>query len=395
MALPGVNIEILNGQLGRVAGTADGVAGLIGTGVAASGLALGTPKQIFGTEDAKALGIDDAYDTANATDLYRQIKDFYAQAGEGAELWIMIVSNTTTLTNMVDSAGNIAPALLDAAEGRIRLLGITRNPAGTYVPAVTSGLDDDAKDAVMAAQTLATNYAGQYKPVRVLVEGRAFQGTASSLYDFRGGTQNRAGIVLQGLGLNKKSAAVGLALGRMAAEPVQRDLGRVKSGDLNLSSAYLSDGQKIETYSLGEWGQIHNKGYIFARKFQGKSGYYFNGSVACTAITDDYSSLARGRVIDKALVITYTTYVNEILDDIEIDADGYMAPAVVKSYQAKIETAINENMTRKEEISGVSCQIDPRQNVLATDKVSITLSIRPKGYTKNIEVKLGFSNPQA
>jgi hypothetical protein len=41
MGLPGVKINVLNGQLGRTPGSADGVAGLIGSGVADTGIALG------------------------------------------------------------------------------------------------------------------------------------------------------------------------------------------------------------------------------------------------------------------------------------------------------------------------------------------------------------------
>jgi hypothetical protein len=394
MGLPGVKINVLNGQLGRTPGSADGVAGLIGSGVAAAGIALGEAKQIFGTEDAKALGLNEEYDTTNSTNLYRHIKDFYKEAGEGAELWVMIVSATTTMADMVDSVGNFAPVLLNAADGRIRLLGVTRKPDGLYAPTYTSGMDDDAEAAMLGGHSLAEAFAAEYKPVRVMVEGRDFQGVVANLKDLRQGTQNRAGVVLAGLDANSKAAAVGLVLGRMAAVPVQRNIGRVKDGDLGLVNAYLSDGQRIESYSLGAWGAIHDKGYIFARKYQGRSGYYFNDDPAATVITDDYSSLARGRVIDKALLLAYTTYVNEILDDIEINPDnGQMNPAVVKSYQAMIENVLNLEMVNAGEASGVSVSIDPTQNVLSTDKVMISLAIVPKGYSKEIVVDLGFSNP--
>lgn len=395
MALPNVTILIGNGALGRVVSTADGVAGLIGSGIATASIALAEPKQIFGTDDAKSLGLSDEYDVTNSTDIYRQIKDFYEKTGEGAELWIMLVSPTVTMADICDPAGNFAPALLDAAEGRIRLLGITRNPDPTYVATYVDGMDDDARAAVMKAQSLSESYTSQIMPLRVLVEGRDFQGDIAVLHDLRGGTQNRAGVVIQGLDANKKAAAVGMALGRMASEPVQRNIGRVKSGDLNITSAYLSDGQKVETY-IKRWGMLHKKGYIFPRKFQGKSGYYYNDDPSCTSITDDYSSLARGRVIDKAFLIAYATYVEEIQDDIEIDEQGFMDPAMAKSYQVKIEEAIRVNMipnTRDPEISGVSATISPRQNLLEADTVEVILDIRPKGYSKNINVRLGFTNP--
>lgn len=395
MALPGVNIEILNNQLGSTPGTDDGVAGLIMSGVEVAGkIALSEPKQIFSTDDAKELGLDAAYDTDNSVEVWKHISEFYAQAGEGSELWIMLVVNTTTMEDICDQTNDLAKKLLDAANGRIRLLGVTRIPDGTYTPTFNDGLDDDVTAAVLTAQALATAYAALYKPVRILLEGRAYQGVVANLADLRAGSENRVGVVLGGTKESATSAAVGLTLGRLAKNPVQRNIGRVKDGNLGIVAAYLSDGNPIEDLSEAEWGQVHDKGYIFMRPYQGKNGYYFNDDPSCSPITDDYSSLARGRVIDKALLLTYATYIEEILDDIEVDPDtGRMNAAVIKNYQSLIENTLNTQMTNEGEVSGVTVNIDPTQNVLSTDKVVIDLRIIPLAYGKTIEVSLGFSNP--
>jgi hypothetical protein len=395
MGLPGVKINVLNGQLGRVALTDDSVMGLIGAGVAVvEGIQLSEPRQIFALKDAEDLGIDEAYDTENEVNIWKQIRDFYAVAGTGAELWIMIVSNATLMADIVDNTGAVAPALLDAAEGRIRMLGVTMDHDTNYEAAYTNGFDDDAYAAAVAAQNLVNDYAARNIPIRVLVEGRDFQGDPTTLTDLREGSQNGVGVVLDGLEAESIAAAVGRALGKFASIPVQRNIGRVKDGDLNIPNAYLSDGNPLEDLSEGQWGAIHDKGFIFLRKFNGRSGYYYNDDPAATVITDDYSALARGRVIDKAHRIAYTTYVGEILDDLEVDPDsGQLNPAVIKSYQALIENAIEANMLNTQEISGVSVRIDPAQDVLSTDKVQLKLNIIPKGYGKNIEVDLGFENP--
>ena len=39
---------------------------------------------------------------------------------------------------------------------------------------------------------------------------------------------------------------------------------------------------------------------------------------------------------------------------------------------------------------GVKCSIDFRQKVLATSKIEVVLKIKPAGYAKYIDVKLGF-----
>jgi len=393
MGLPSVDIEIQNGALGLTAGSADGVAALVVSGVAvASNIDLLEPKQIFSTDEAKALGLDEAYDTANGTEVWKNIKDFYAQAGEGAALWVMLYVNTTLMVTVADKANDIAKKVLDAAGGNIRLMAIGRIPDGAYVPAYTSGFDDDAYDSIAIAHALAEEYAGEFKPLRVLIGANDYQGNVANLTDLKGNTNNRVGVVIGNDVATSKAASIGLALGRLAANPVQRNIGRVKDGDLGVTDSFMSDGlTTIESMTAGEQGQLHDKGYIFMRPWQGKNGYFFNDDPTATAASDDYSSIARGRVIDKAMVITYGTYIEEILDDLDVDEDGYMDAAVAKSYQAKIQNALDLGLA--DEVSSVRATVDAKQNVLSTNKVSVALAVRPKFYSKTIDVKLGFENP--
>lgn len=394
MGLPGVNINVLNGQLGIVGASEDAVMGLIGSGVSTDHIALNEPKQIFSLADLEALGVGAEYAVENSTDIYDQVADFYSKAGNGRELWVMIVSNATLMQNIVDVNGSIAPTLIEAANGRLRMIGVTRSPEPSYIPTFENGFDDDAYEAGLKAEELVRSYRAMNIPFRVLVEARDYQSDPTALVNLRQGSQNGVGFVLDGLKSTSKAGAVGRALGQFANRPVQRNIGRVKDGDVNQANAYFSDGNPIEDSSVGQWGVIHDKGYIFLRKFFGRSGYFYNDDPAATLVTDDYNALALGRVIDKAQRIAYVTYINELLDDLEINpANGQLNPAVIKSYQARIDNAINLSMTNNEEISGVRSLLEPDQNILSTNKVQVKLFIVPKGYSKEIEVDLGFENP--
>ena len=92
--------------------------------------------------------------------------------------------------------------------------------------------------------------------------------------------------------------------------------------------------------------------------------------------------------------MTYRTYTDEVNDEVVINTDGTLSAAYVKSLQSKIETVLNQSMTAEGEISSAKCYIDETQNVLSTNKVEVTISILPVGYAKEINVKLGFANPQ-
>jgi hypothetical protein len=385
MGLPKVAITLGNGNLGRTVATDDGVAGLVLTGVATNQLPLAVPTVLFSLSDAAAIGITDG---GTNTYAYRHIKEFYDIAGEGAELYIMLVENTVTMPQIVDlTNANGAVKLLDAAKGRIRLLGITFTPADLYLAPQGEGMDGNVLDAVPKAQQLAQAYADQFKPVRILLEANAIDiDHPEKLKDLRTFSANRVGIVLAGTYYD--SPSIGLVIGRAAAIPVQRNLGRVKDGALPITNAYIGT-RKVEDLTSLEL--LHTKGYIFFRTFVGRSGYYLNDDPMCAPAADDYSQLAAGRVIDKAITLCYQTYVEELNDEVAIDADGKLSVPVIKYLQSRIETAVNTAMA--DEISSFSAYVDANQNVLSTGKITVKATIVPVGYTKTIEVLLGFTNP--
>jgi len=388
MALPKVRITILNGQLGRTA-TINRVYALIGSGATATGLALGQSKQIFNLKEAEDLGITEAFDTANAVQMHRHIKEFYAKSGDGVELWIMMVSKTITMAQMADKANNYAKKLLTDAGGSVTMLGIFRTPDTSYAPTITAGIDPDVNAAVLKAHELCADFVADHKPLRVLVGARDFQGDASVLHNFRQNTQNRVGVILGETESGSKTGAVGFTLGYFASLPLQRKISRRRNGDVGIEMGYTTDGAKT-TDVESAWGSIHDKGYIFFIKAPNKSGFFYNDDPACCPVTDDYSALSRGLVIDRAHRLAAITLDDELHDDLEVDENGFPSPGVIKSYQQRVEAAIANDMI-PENISAVRCEIDPRQNLLSNTTFKIKkLGVRPKGWADFIDVNLGF-----
>lgn len=397
-----VNITLGNGNLGRASQTLDGVAALIGTGVAVEGkFALGDVLALNGLANAEAKGITAAYDLANKVLLWHHIRDFYANAGDGAELHVMPVANTMTFN---DITGTPCVDILAKLKGRVRLLALTLVPEDGYEAIIEYGFDSDVWMALGVDNVIKIQFAN-HRPIQVLIEGRAFSGVAADARDLRdpeGLNANRVSIVigqdndvalLDPAFLNY--AAVGAALGRMAAIPVQRNIGRVKDRKLSIVGvAGLSSGEKLSEYSKTDFNVLDTKGYIFMQERDGKAGYFFNNDHCACKIEDDYAYIHRGRPIDKAARIIYQVYQEELLDDVEVDAEtGKLAVSTVKHFQRTAEKAIEINMLANGEISGVEVYVDADQNILATDTIEVSLNIIPKGMVNAINVKLQYKNP--
>lgn len=390
MALSNVNIKLENGSLGRVASTADGVAGLILTGTAVTGkLDLNKVYQLSSTRDLKTLGI-----TAENNPLAaKEISAFFTHAGDGAELYLLLTSGATTLTQMCSpDDGSPLQKLTDHARGRIRLVGVNRIPPEEYATNTTdTGIDADVVTAAAAAQKAAENQAIQIRPFRVFLPALSWDGTTDKLFAPREASYNRVGIVMaadskQG---SLTIAAIGQVLGRAASVPVNYSIARVKSGAI-AATGFLTNGKTPEECA-GQHELLNDAGYIFYRLFTGKNGYYLNDDCMAAPLTDDYSNLNLGRVTDKAILLTYAAYIDEIQDSIEVDDKGMLPSYLCTYFQGKIENAVAVQMQR--EISSFTASIDPAQNILSTSRMEVICKIVPKGILREINVSLGFENP--
>jgi hypothetical protein len=391
--LPRVKIQFENGLLGANSPMDDGVIGLIVSATAVEGsFELETPYLILSLKELMEKGVTEE----NNPRLYKAVKEFYDEAPVASALWVYGVDKYVSMKDMLDKTKYYAPSLLDAANGEIRLLVVAKEDEEGYEALVDSGLDSDVYNAILNGQVLAEEYAeSKFAPFVVLVEGRHYSGVAADLADLTTGGDNRVAVFIGDTVSGSKGACVGLLAGHIASIPVQRSIARVKSGAIKATTLYLGE----KSAENGQPSVINDKGFICPRTFVGKAGYYYSDDKLATEETDDYALLPRRRVIDKAYRIAYQTLVNELGDEIAITEEGKIPAAICKNLQTAVERAIENNMTAYGNLgndqtndadTGVSCYVDYNQNIVATSKLDVVIRVRPYGYAKYFDVKLGF-----
>ena len=394
MALPRVKISFENGALGGVAPSEDGVCGLVAYATAVSTtFALNTPYLITKLAGLEALGVTSEATGVNAA-LYKTVKEFYSEAPDGTKLWVMGVAASTSIANLTDKANNIISPLLRAARGSINILMLKL--ASAAEPTMSGSIDGAVLTAVTNLQALAEDWTENcYAPFMCLVEALSYNGVAASLPDLTARSDNRVGVVLGDSVSGSAGAAVGLVAGRLAAEPVQRSLARVRSGAIKAEAMYIG----TNLAEIGDPDVANDLGYIVPRTFVGKSGYYWSDDHLATEASDDYCAIPRRRVIDKAYRITYKTIVDEVAENVPVNAEGKLAAFHCKGVETSVESAIVNSMTSEGNLGndpdnasdlGVQCYSDPDQNILATSRLEVNLKVKPHGYSKYIDVKLGF-----
>lgn len=388
--LPKVTIKYGNGALGQSIASADGLLCLIVCGAATveDTFTLAKHHSIRKLADLESLGVT----AENNALLHKTVVDFYAEAPEGTQLFVVGYPETLTMSAVLDKNSPYARNIIEATNGEIRGLVVTS--VAKEGATIENGLDSDLAAAMLNAQALGEWSAdAKYAPIFTILDGLNFSGDPQELKDLKTYQYNRVGVVIGSTQPGSANQAVGFVAGRIARNSVENNIGRVMDGALKTLILYAGE-KPIEQ---ADTESIYNKSYMTFRTFTGMAGYYIADDLLATKETDDYNQLTRRRTIDKAFRIAYAVLVTQLLEKVAVKSDGTMLKPVIISMQQIVENAIATNMTSRGELSddngdnGVDCFIDPAQDVLATSTINVVLRVRPFGYARYINVLLGFT----
>ena len=391
--LPGVNIPFGNGNALAPLKTTENIVGLIcntPTGV----LTWGDNYVFHSWKSAAAVGV------VRGTAVGEFLWAFFAESTAYREtlqlntapvIWVRPIKPIIGFDALVAQADK----LCDAAANKIATIFICHEPGISYTPTIVDGADGALWDALAAAQLWALDRLQTKKtPITFILKANDIVSSAA-IRDLNTESANRVGIIV---GDDYNTA--GIIAGRVAHAPVQRNIGRVKDGPIQLQSAKIG-ATPIDDYPADELDELHTKQYIILRAFTDRTGYFIADDPLATDPTqDDYSTLTRRRTADKAWRIAFSTLTNELLDEVPTQAGGNIQQTYLKVLQGKVENAIAAAMTANGELSadqtdpndrGVKCWFDPASNIGTTNIIVGTLQIRPMAYAKYINIPLSFN----
>jgi len=392
---PSVDIILTGGNLNIQPADASGVFGLVIAGaepnidLAPNGFALVKSKK-----QAKQLFAAYPGSVTNA------VCAFYDEVSEGTPLYIF-GSPDEQIEDIANIESGLITHLVNFSGKRVKAIGLLTFYS---VDTITEGLDTRIHTVIPLLQEQANSWKQQNKPIEFLIEGKGYAGGALKNYAT---TQNTNVHCVLGAENGNTAISVVRALGRKAAFAVHRNIGRVKSGSLKIpTAAAVTLGNK----AVGDWnkidlGDIHDKGYITYLVNENAPGFIFNDDISLCDPTSDFSAWSRNAVIGEAQRIAYATYYRVLKDDFDVDDNGRLYTSDSKALEQDIEDAINNQIGNS--ISNVNAMVNPDPqayaglytnanidnpnfNLLSGGKIYVFLTIRPKGYIKDIVVALGF-----
>lgn len=409
------------GRLGRRTPSTDSVFGLVVGGVAVAGLlAFGQVVKLIQPEDAEAVGLNAAYDANNAVLVYHHIKRYFHYNPDGT-LYVVVVPQATSLTAICGPAGALRQLLVDdATAGEIRKVGVALNPAAAPVAGdFTTGLLTDVLTAVPQAQALVTALAAAAIYVDNVLLGGILSSTASpaTLPNLRALASDGVSVCVArdpGVTAPQPYAEIGSALGMLSVRKVSECLGSVdvvrkpetargtETYPLtNVAKGYflgaaLSNGALFASLSDADKAALKAKGYIFAGRFQGFDGVFFNDSHTCIAASDDYAYIEDNGVWNKATRLLRQALLPLLRGQVEVDSrTGFLTGGQVGYFESKGARSVRA-MAADGEISGDPLiRIAPTQDVVGTGTVKMTLNYVRRGILRQLEAEVAAINPAA
>lgn len=286
--------------------------------------------------------------------------------------------STTDLTNQFTLALNGNPEF-----GFIIILGRTATASAAYTLATV-------------VDTLMTTAASNYQFARALIETPADTTAASidNALQAAFATPNLPSLrVAVGAGDLNFTTSDGLQLQRcvtwaaaiqLALTSPGTDIAAVKLGGLPGVADILRD-ESVQ-------GGLDNLGFITARTWKRKQGYYLSSAQIMGAIGTNFQYLALGRVMDEALNAAYGYLVDLVNDDLTANADGTIDEVTARGIDSSETAVIFQALSCPAgDASGAQATLDRSNNIVSTGTLIDTIAILPKAYARQLIVNIGFA----
>ena len=390
-------IEKNTGGLNRKEASRDSVSGLLSHGVAvAEKLKLGVAYRLISLKDAESKGIDADYDRAHKVAVFHHIAEFFRVHPQG-ELYIYLQDKAVGYAQLIRQV----EVFLRQAAGEVRQLAIAYHGTEPIVPAEkVSAKETEATEEPVAKPLTWSYLAGLaqeqyerlyalYMPCQIVLEGTGFvYEHVAELPNARAFNAPNVSIVLLEKGL-------GTVLGAISKAQVNQSIGWVERFNIYgkaLERPALIDGTLLTNITGGDLLTLETKGYILPKVYIGKAGVYLSSGATCTDSQHDFAYLEYGRTFDKAVRGLYIALVPCIEKDFGIDPlTKKIAPQDIKMMELTAAKYL-EQMQREGEISYYQVTIDPTQDILAEEKLTLQISLTPRGVARTIVAQVGFKS---
>ena len=218
---------------------------LVVQGVAVtSKLVLDTAYLCSKVADLATLGITPDYDYVNSLNVYQQASEFYAEAGDGAYLWLVVTATTNVFVTYCASATfkNLIMGTISAdVTKRAKMVGMCYKPPSSQQS--SADFPSDVTGAITVLQATEVSLAAQGFPFSSILDGQNMSSTTTptTIQTMANKSAPTVSMCITGSRPNG-AASVGAALGRFSRITVGHGFGETDDGPISLTQSWLTNG---------------------------------------------------------------------------------------------------------------------------------------------------------
>jgi len=297
-----------------------------------------------------------------------------------------------------------APALTtsDIASAITALLAVTT--AFEFIHIVGAASDHTATATLFAAlATHASSLESNYRYRSILMEA-SDSSDANLDTAMVSSSSNR---LLVGLGYEElyipttkmilKRPSAWLMAARASCIPVHEDLARILSGPVQgvTPTSALPNGlyRNEETATT----KMDDKRFSTLKQFVNNdpAGIWITNARMFGSSTSDFRYWQHRRVMDKACTLARSIFLEMLSDDVRVETDGDRKGKILEKEAAQLEKAATARLraSMSENCSDIAVTVSRDDNILSTETLTVTVSIIPFGYLKQISATITFFNP--
>lgn len=221
---------------------------------------------------------------------------------------------------------------------------------------------------------LATNTAGLTAEARIVAD--------AGNYNMPSAYANAAG----GLPAYRRNLAWAHSV-RRTQIPIERRAGRVKDGPLAniVVNPAVDPGDGFVYHDERVTPGLNAARIASAMTWPKKgAGFYQCQEPLMSPPGSQFTELAIGNVLDAACDIGYAAGVEEVSDDLLLQANGTLDPVSLAVFQGEIQNALTEGLTQPSYVSSVTATVNGSANVGSTGIIPVMIVVQPNGYVNSI-----------
>lgn len=388
--LSGVDVEKLQGGLGRLATGTDNHVALVLGGIPVGDVATaiansGKGVVITSPYAAEQLGINESFDANNDLKAHEQIVEFFRLAPE-ATLYLFSSAVKADLKGFLNQNKEIK---------------------GYAVNATITALGANLVSTVNAQQEIINEFALENRLIDFCIVGAdALDVFTEDLFELEAPNVSVLVASSDASGIT----ATGAYLGMIAVRKINENAGSVdiqkkpldKRGTVDYTltdsvlgkwnEAFLSSGVTVDSLDNSVLRDIIAKGFIVAASYEGYPGVFFEDSYTCIDRGSDFAFIENNRTWNKAARIIRATLLPQVKGVVKKDpSTGFIAITTVSNWTQLLNKNL-DRMIADDEISGYEVYINPQQIVNSTAPVKVKASIVADGIVHAFEVAVGLTN---